>query len=60
MEVPAIRNEMSGEVKMVFGLSNDLIGYIIPKSEWDHPKSKQNHPKSKQDHVKNKQGRPQK
>ena len=35
VEVPAIRDKMSGEVKMVFGLSNDLIGYIIPKSEWD-------------------------
>jgi len=26
---------MKGEYKFVFGLANDEIGYIIPKSEWD-------------------------
>ena len=26
---------MPGRVKFVFGLANDEIGYIIPKSEWD-------------------------
>ena len=26
---------MPGKVKFVFGLANDEIGYIIPKSEWD-------------------------
>jgi hypothetical protein len=27
---------MPGEYKFVFGLANDEIGYIIPKSEWDN------------------------
>ncbi|MBL9173308.1 MAG: hypothetical protein JNL10_07235 [Verrucomicrobiales bacterium] len=26
---------MPGKVKFLFGLANDEIGYIIPKSEWD-------------------------
>jgi hypothetical protein len=26
---------MPGQVKFVFGLANDELGYIIPKSEWD-------------------------
>jgi len=26
---------MSGKYKFIFGLANDEIGYIIPKSEWD-------------------------
>jgi hypothetical protein len=34
-EIPAIRNMMPGKYKFVFGMSNDMIGYIIPKSEWD-------------------------
>ena len=33
--VPPLRSFMSGEFKFVFGLANDEIGYIIPKSEWD-------------------------
>ena len=36
VEVPALRELMQGDVKFVFGLSNDEIGYIIPKSEWDN------------------------
>jgi hypothetical protein len=26
---------MHGDTKFIFGLANDEIGYIIPKSEWD-------------------------
>jgi len=26
---------MPGKYKFVFGMANDMIGYIIPKSEWD-------------------------
>ncbi|MBI1841955.1 MAG: hypothetical protein HYR88_14035 [Verrucomicrobia bacterium] len=35
VEVPPIRELMPGKVKFVFGLANDEIGYIIPRSEWD-------------------------
>ncbi|MCW5557476.1 MAG: hypothetical protein KIT22_06570, partial [Verrucomicrobiae bacterium] len=35
LEVPPIRELMPGRVKFLFGLANDEIGYIIPKSEWD-------------------------
>lgn len=35
LEIPPIRESMSGQFKFIFGLSNDQIGYIIPKSEWD-------------------------
>ncbi len=35
VEVPVLREMMPGRVKFVFGLANDEIGYIIPKSEWD-------------------------
>lgn len=35
IEVPDVRNMMPGQFKFVFGMSNDMIGYIIPKSEWD-------------------------
>jgi hypothetical protein len=38
VEVPPIRELMPGKIKFVFGLANDEIGYIIPKSEWDHKK----------------------
>jgi len=34
-EVPSVREMMDGKVKFVFGLANDEIGYIIPKSQWD-------------------------
>ncbi|MEL7532739.1 MAG: hypothetical protein AAFN10_15575 [Bacteroidota bacterium] len=34
-EIPALRSQMKGRYKMIFGLANDLIGYIIPRSEWD-------------------------
>ncbi len=32
---PAIYPLMTGRFKMVVGLANDEIGYIIPKSQWD-------------------------
>ena len=35
LEVPPIREMMPGKYKFVFGLANDEIGYIIPKSQWD-------------------------
>lgn len=34
-EVPPLRPMMKGKVKMVIGLANDEVGYIIPKSQWD-------------------------
>jgi hypothetical protein len=34
-ELPPLRDMMPGQVKFIFGLANDEIGYIIPKSEWD-------------------------
>jgi hypothetical protein len=36
LEIPPLRSEMPGKFKFVFGLANDEIGYIIPKSEWDN------------------------
>ena len=36
VEVPPLRKEvMRGRMKMVIGLANDEIGYIVPKSQWD-------------------------
>ena len=36
VEVPPLRKEvMNGKVRMVFGLANDEIGYIIPRSQFD-------------------------
>jgi hypothetical protein len=32
---PAIKEQMRGRTRMLFGLANDEIGYIIPKAEWD-------------------------
>ena len=40
IEVPPLRQFMEGKVNLIWGLANDEIGYIIPKSEWDrwdHP-----------------------
>lgn len=38
VEVPPLRELMPAGVKFVFGLANDELGYLIPKSEWDeHP-----------------------
>ncbi|HWS00237.1 MAG TPA: hypothetical protein VN249_06445 [Prolixibacteraceae bacterium] len=35
VESPAIREMMPGKYKFMFGLANDEIGYILPKSQWD-------------------------
>ncbi len=35
IEVPALRSLMSGDFRFSIGLSNDMIGYIVPKSQWD-------------------------
>jgi len=35
VEVPPLRASMPGRLKLVAGLANDEIGYLIPKSEWD-------------------------
>jgi hypothetical protein len=35
VEVPSVRDMMQGKYKFIFGLANDEIGYIIPKSQWD-------------------------
>ena len=34
-ETPPLRKVMPGRYKFITGLSNDMIGYIIPKSQWD-------------------------
>ncbi len=35
VETPSIREMMPGKYKFMFGLANDEIGYIVPKSQWD-------------------------
>ena len=35
VEVPPIRQMMPGRIKFIFGLANDEVGYIIPRSEFD-------------------------
>lgn len=35
VEAPPLRALMPGQVRFIFGLANDEIGYIIPRSEWD-------------------------
>jgi hypothetical protein len=34
-ELPPLRSRMRGEVEMLFGLANDEVGYIIPRTQWD-------------------------
>jgi hypothetical protein len=34
-EEPPLRSLMQGPYRFVFGLANDEVGYIIPKSQWD-------------------------
>lgn len=34
-ESPPIRNQMEGQFRFIIGLSNDMIGYVIPKTQWD-------------------------
>ncbi len=38
MEIPPIQDFIKDKYKFYLGLSNDEIGYIIPKSEWDTKK----------------------
>ncbi len=33
---PALKTRMTAPYRMLFGLANDEIGYIIPKAEWDN------------------------
>jgi hypothetical protein len=33
---PAIKSNMDAPYRMLFGLADDEIGYIIPKAEWDN------------------------
>lgn len=35
VETPPIRELMTGQYKFLMGLSNDMIGYAVPKSQWD-------------------------
>lgn len=35
VEVPAIVTQMPGQFKFFGGMANDMIGYIVPKSQWD-------------------------
>ncbi len=35
IEIPPLRTLMPGKYKFIIGLSNDEIGYIVPKSQWD-------------------------
>lgn len=35
VEIPAIQTQIPGRFKFFGGLSNDMIGYIVPKSQWD-------------------------
>lgn len=35
VEIPPLRELMPGKYKFMFGLANDEIGYIVPKSQWD-------------------------
>jgi len=35
IEVPYVRSQMKGDFNFVIGMANDMVGYIIPKSQWD-------------------------
>jgi hypothetical protein len=35
VEVPPLRQVMKGQMNMLLCLTNDQIGYIIPRSQWD-------------------------
>ena len=32
---PAVKQQMTAPFRMLFGLADDEVGYIIPKAEWD-------------------------
>ena len=35
VEVPALKEKIPGQYIFFSGMSNDMIGYIVPKSQWD-------------------------
>ena len=35
VEVPAFTDKIPGQYRFFSGMSNDMIGYIVPKSQWD-------------------------
>lgn len=35
IEVPSLHSQMPGKFRFFAGMSNDMIGYIVPKSQWD-------------------------
>lgn len=35
VEVPALKEKIPGKYTFFSGMSNDMVGYIIPKSQWD-------------------------
>lgn len=35
VEIPEIQSQIPGKFKFFSGMSNDMIGYIVPKSQWD-------------------------
>ena len=35
VETPPLRELMRGDINFVFGLANDEVGYIMPKTHWD-------------------------
>lgn len=46
VEVPPLRRDvMQGKMRMIIGLANDEIGYIIPKSQWDTKEPRAYEPK---------------
>ncbi len=38
IESPGLRRLMPGRYKLVIGLANDEIGYVLPRSQWDEKK----------------------
>ena len=35
IETPSLRQSMPGKYQLMIGLANDMIGYVIPRSQWD-------------------------
>ena len=35
IEIPPVRELMTGDINFAIGLANDAIGYIMPKTHWD-------------------------
>ena len=35
VELPALKEKIPGQYRFFSGMSNDMIGYIVPKSQWD-------------------------